>query len=249
MQAGNKKILLLAVVLALVTSFLIYSYLQGIKKSENNVEYTNVVVAVKTIEKRAEISSNDVKIEKVLKSYANAQACTDINEVMGKRASDRIIQGEQILKDRLIGEEKLLLSYAVPEGKRAVTINVNEATEVGDFIRPGDYVDILATFDKYEIEDNRQKIVYPRTSKVILQNILVLGMGQLQDVPEEPRTELPKTVTLAVTLQEAERLALGEEMGVLKMALRRVGDHDIVSTQGVIREDLVTDRGKVVLPK
>lgn len=134
MQAGNKKILLLAVVLALVTSFLIYSYLQGIKKSENNVEYTNVVVAVKTIEKRAEISSNDVKIEKVLKSYANAQACTDINEVMGKRASDRIIQGEQILKDRLIGEEKLLLSYAVPEGKRAVTINVNEATEVGDFI-------------------------------------------------------------------------------------------------------------------
>ncbi|MBZ4645091.1 MAG: pilus assembly protein CpaB [Petroclostridium sp.] len=249
MQAGNKKILLLAVVLALVTSFLIYSYLQGIKKSENNVEYTNVVVAVKTIEKRAEISSNDVKIEKVLKSYANAQACTDINEVMGKRASDRIIQGEQILKDRLIGEEKLLLSYAVPEGKRAVTINVNEATEVGDFIRPGDYVDILATFDKYEIEDNRQKIVYPRTSKVILQNILVLGMGQLQDVPEEPRTELPKTVTLAVTLQEAERLALGEEMGVLKMALRRVGDHDIVLTQGVIREDLVTDRGKVVLPK
>lgn len=249
MQAGNKKILLLAVVLALVTSFLIYSYLQGIKKSENNVEYTNVVVAVKTIEKRAEISSNDVKIEKVLKSYANAQACTDINEVMGKRASDRIIQGEQILKDRLIGEEKLLLSYAVPEGKRAVTINVNEATEVGDFIRPGDYVDILATFDKYEIEDNRQKIVYPRTSKVILQNILVLGMGQLQDVPEGPRTELPKTVTLAVTLQEAERLALGEEMGVLKMALRRVGDHDIVLTQGVIREDLVTDRGKVVLPK
>lgn len=249
MQAGNKKILLLAVVLALVTSFLIYSYLQGIKKSENNVEYTNVVVAVKTIEKRAEISSNDVKIEKVLKSYANAQACTDINEVMGKRASDRIIQGEQILKDRLIGEEKLLLSYAVPEGKRAVTINVNEATEVGDFIRPGDYVDILATFDKYEIEDNRQKIVYPRTSKVILQNILVLGMGQLQDVPEEPRTELPKTVTLAVTLQEAERLALGEEMGILKMALRRVGDHDIVLTQGVIREDLVTDRGKVVLPK
>jgi pilus assembly protein CpaB len=228
---------------------LIYSYLQGIKKSENNVEYTNVVVAVKTIEKRAEISSNDVKIEKVLKSYANAQACTDINEVMGKRASDRIIQGEQILKDRLIGEEKLLLSYAVPEGKRAVTINVNEATEVGDFIRPGDYVDILATFDKYEIEDNRQKIVYPRTSKVILQNILVLGMGQLQDVPEEPRTELPKTVTLAVTLQEAERLALGEEMGILKMALRRVGDHDIVLTQGVIREDLVTDRGKVVLPK
>lgn len=84
---------------------------------------------------------------------------------------------------------------------------------------------------------------------MILQNILVLGMGQLQDVPEEPRTELPKTVTLAVTLQEAERLALGEEMGVLKMALRRVGDHDIVLTQGVIREDLVTDRGKVVLPK
>lgn len=251
MQLANKKILILAFILALVTSFIVYSYIKGMaKQPKQAIEYASVVVAVKNLDEKAVINSGDVKVIKVEKPYANSRAFTSVSEVTGKRIKDKIIAGEQVLKDRLVtDEQKSLLSYSVPKGKRAVTVNVNEAIEVGDFIRPGDYVDILATFDKLEIEDNKSKVVYPKTTRVVLQNVLILGLGQLQDVPEKPRQDLPKTVTLAVSLDEAEKLALAEESGVLKMALRRTDDHDIVTTPGIIRQDLVTERGKIELIK
>ncbi|WHH60538.1 Flp pilus assembly protein CpaB [Petroclostridium sp. X23] len=249
MHRVNKKVLFLAILLAAITSFLIYSYIRGIEKSDIQTEYSYIVAAAKTVESRAEILSNDIKMIKVETTSVNPQAFTNMNDIIGKRARSKIIEGEQILKDRIATEEQMLLSYVIPEGKRAITVNVNEASEVGDFIRPGDHVDILVTFDKYELENNVQKIIYPRVTKVVLQDILVLGMGQLQEVPEKPRQELPKTVTLAVTLEEAEKLTFIEETAVIKMVLRNVDDHNKVTTSGALREDMVTDRGKIVLPK
>ncbi|MDF2524360.1 MAG: cpaB, partial [Clostridiales bacterium] len=161
----------------------------------------------------------------------------------------KIIEGEQVLKDRIVGEEKTLLSYSIPQGKRAVTVNVNEAAEVADFIRPGDYVDIIVTSDKYEYEDGKARTIYAKTTKIILQNILILGMGQLQDIPEKARQAFPKTVTLAVSPDEAEKLVYGEETGVMRMALRRIGEHDITETKGIIREDISSEKGKWVIPK
>lgn len=249
MQTINKKILIVAVIFALVTTALVYSYMAYMEKPKENTENSNVVIAVKTIEKNALISPGDVKMVKMARVNVNPKSVTDMGEIVGKRAKDKIYEGEQVVLDRVMIDEKLILSYNIPQGKRAVSINVKEAVEVGDFIRPGDYVDILATFDKYEVEEGNVKTVYPRTTKVILQNILVLGMGQLMDVPEKPRTDLPKTATLAVAPDEAEKLVFSEEAGVLRMALRRVGDYNPVATQGAIRQDLVMERGKTVQAK
>ncbi|MGE4283684.1 MAG: Flp pilus assembly protein CpaB, partial [Clostridia bacterium] len=245
MQRVNKKVLFLAIVLAAITAFLIYSYIRKIEASDTQIEYSDVVVAVKNIDSRTEIKSDDIKVIKVEKSSVNLKAFTNSNDVIGKRVRAALIEGEQILKDRVASEDQLLLSYNIPEGERAITVNVNEASEVGDFIRPGDYIDILVTLDKLEIEDNIQKIIYPRVTKVVLQDILVLGMGQLQEVPEAPRQELPQTVTLAVTLEEAEKLAFSEETGVIKMVLRHADDHNIITTSGALREDIAPERGKI----
>lgn len=249
MHAVNKKLLLITIALAAFTTFLVYIYMSRLEKPVENIEYASAVVAVKSIDKGALIGSENLKVMKVAKENANVRAFISLSEVVGKRAKEKIIEGEQVLKDRVVGEEKSLLSYSIPEGMRAVTINVNEASEVADFIRPGDYVDIIATFDKYEYEDNKSKIIYPRTTRTILQNMLILGMGQLQDIPEKGRPGLPKTVTLAVNSEEAEKLVFGEENGVLRMALRRVGEHDLTTNQGVIREDVASEKGKLVLPK
>lgn len=245
----NKKILVAAVVLALITSFLIFIYIKGIEKANDSLEYISVVIAKKDIDAKSVITNEDIEVVEMIKSYVNHKAFTNMNDVVGNRAKDKIIQGEQILRDRIVDKDKTTLSYVIPEGKRAVTVNVNEAVMVADFIRPGDYVDILVTFDKYEIESSTSKTIYPRTTKMALQNLLVLGMGQLQNVPDVPRSELPRTVTLAVTPEQAEKLVFCEETAVIKMALRHVGDDRIVSTPGVIREDMVTERGKIVLPK
>lgn len=249
MHAVNKKLLFITIILASMTTLLAYIYMSRQEKVVQKVEDSSVVVAVKSIDKGAIISSDNLKVIKVAKETANAKAYSSITEITGKRAKEKIIEGEQVLKDRILDDEKSQMSYSIPEGKRAVTVNVNEASEVADFIRPGDFVDIIVTFDKYELEDGKSKIVYPRITRTILQNILVLGMGQLQEITEKGRQGLPKTVTLAATPDEAEKLVYGTETGVMRMALRRVGEHDPAATQGVIRDDLATDKGKIVLPK
>ncbi len=248
MQMTNKKILVIAIILSLITSFMIYSYINRLKNNTDMNEYIKVVIAEKNIEAKTIISNKDVKLKEIMIDYVNPNAYTNIEDVVGKYAKEIIIEGEQVLSERIVNEDKMILSYKVPEGRRAVTIHVNEAVMVADFIRPGDYIDVMVTFDKYEIETMAEKIIYPRTTKVILQNILVLGMGQLQKVPDEPRIELPQTVTLAVTLEEAEKLAFSEETGVLKMALRHVGDESIKQTPGVLREN-ISDKGRYVVPK
>ncbi len=248
MQMTNKKILVIAIILSLITSFMIYSYINSLMNDNDMNEYIKVVVAENNIETKTIISNKDVKLKEIMIDYVSLNAYTNINDVVGKYAKENIIQGEQVISDRIVNEDKMILSYKVPEGRRAVSIHVNEAVMVADFIRPGDYIDVMVTFDKYEIETGTEKIIYPRTTKVILQNILVLGMGQQQDVPDEPRVELPQTVTLAVTLEDAEKLAFSEETGVLKMALRRVGDESIMQTPGVIREN-ISEKGRYIVPK
>jgi len=56
-------------------------------------------------------------------------------------------------------------------------------------------------------------------------------------------------VTVAVSAEEGEKLVLGEEMGSIKLALRPFGDDSVYFTPGVVRNDLVTDKGKIVIPR
>ncbi len=241
---AGKKILLMALVFAIAASALVYTYVSQSGKPAKEPEYSNVLVALKNIEKNAVITPNDVKTVRMIKSYINQKAVASTDKILGKRARERILEGEQILEDRIADREKQVMAYNIPEGKRAVSIKVNEALEVGDFVRPGDYVDILATFEKYDVEDSSPKITYPKTTKTILQNIMVLGVGQLMDIPDKSKAGLPKTITLAVTPDEAEKLVFGEEAGVLRMALRPVGDNKTNTTSGIVREDVAATRSK-----
>ena len=250
MEMVNKKIIFIAIILSLFTSLFIYSYINRMTKTASTTDLVKVYVAAKTIPSRAMISAADVKGIEIDKKYVLAGAFQNSAEVIGKRVKDRIIAGEQILKDRLADQEKLNLSYTIPEGKRAISINVNEASEVGNFLRTGDFVDVIATFEKEEVIGTDKKTVYPKISKVVLQNVLVLGIGQDIDVSDsDKKKEIPKTVTLAVGINDAEKLVFSTEVGVIRLALRSVGDTGNSQTKGVIRDELTGDKGSVVLPK
>ena len=250
MKGSGKKVMILAIIMAIITTYLVFTYLKNAGSSEKEIQTVDVVVATKDIEKKVAIAAADVKTIKMDKQYVLPTAHTSVNDVIGKRITDRIMAGEQILRGRIVDETNTTLAYVIPEGKRAVTINVNEASEVGDFIRPGDYVDILGTYDKWEYEDKNNKYIIPPKTVVVAQNIKILGMGQQQTLPDDPRAELSKTVTLAVTLEEAQKITLSEEKGVVRMILRRVGDDktDNSKTDTMV-PDFVPDRGTIVLPK
>ena len=249
MESVNKRVILIALVMALLTSFLIYVYVKKVTTKTEVVEYINVYVAAKTLPSKHMIADADLKQVKVTREYLNPRAALNKGDIVGKRIKDSIIEGEQILKDRLVDDDKIALAFSIPTGKRAVSVNVDEQIEVANLIRPGDFVDVIASFEKEEFEDKSNKTVFPRVTKTILQNVQVLAMGQDMVVTDDKAKELPKTVTLAVGAQDVEKLVYASEYAVLRLSLRPVGDNSTIDSQGIIRGDMATGKGVLVLPK
>lgn len=120
------------------------------------------------------------------------------------------------------------LSYNIPEDKRAVTVAVNEVIGVAGFIKPGDKVDVIATF-----------AFDPPQSTTILQNVTVLAIAQEMQSDAEQKAKLSTSVTFALSPSQAERLVLAESLGEIRLALRPPQAVGIASAKGTTAHDIV----------
>lgn len=152
-----------------------------------------------------------------------------------EQAYDRVInmpilRGEPILVSKLaaLGQQGGL-SSVLKEGKRAVTVKVNEVVGVAGFALPGNYVDVMAN-----IPDKDSNPV----SKIVLERIQVLAVAQ--DVAStENKPRVVSAVTLEVTPQEAEIIDLARSVGSLSLVLRSQIDVASVETLGSRKVDLL----------
>lgn len=244
MEKTNKKIIVIALLLSLITAVLVYVYISGYSSTAApDIEYTTVYVAAKTIPARSIITSADIKQVNIAKELLSASAITDMKEITDKRTKESIIEGEQIMKERLADEKSMSLSYSIPEGMRAVSINVNEQINVSNLLRPGDFVDIVASFEKEEEDNGLITKFYPRMTKTIIQNMQVLALGQNVILSADKITELPATVTLAVKIEDVEEFIFASEYGTLRLALRPIDDKSENTSQGILRVDLTGTEG------
>ncbi|KIC08756.1 pilus assembly protein CpaB [Leisingera sp. ANG-M1] len=127
-----------------------------------------------------------------------------------RRARRAIAQGELIRASRIskFGEKVTIVQTLRPD-HRAMAIKVSAETAVGGFVTPGDRVDILLTQGR----GNDLKTV------TILQNSRVVGVDQ--DANEESETPgVARTVTVEVTPEQGQRLALAQRAGTLSLTLR-----------------------------
>jgi pilus assembly protein CpaB len=76
----------------------------------------------------------------------------------------------------------------------------------------------------------------------VLQDVEVLGIGQMTAVNNENQAVQVPVVTLIVNPDDAERLTMAETKGQIRLALRNSLDRDTVETQGVRRGELITGR-------
>jgi pilus assembly protein CpaB len=110
--------------------------------------------------------------------------------------------------------------------KRAMTVKVDEVSGVAGFLSPNDRVDVVVTISPKEASKDL-------VAKVVLQNLRVLSTGQkIERLPGEKPMVVP-TVTLEVTPEEAERLALSTREGQISLGLRGLKDQPAVATPGV----------------
>ena len=134
------------------------------------------------------------------------------------------------------------LSSVIPDGYRAMTVKVDDVVGVSGFIQPGTLVDIVVTIVPPDTARHREKV-----SKIVLQNIKVLASGQNIDKPKnEKDTDRVKSVTLQVTPEQAEKLALAASEGRLQLVMRNSVDQGDEKTPGANKTTLLA--GETALP-
>jgi len=121
------------------------------------------------------------------------------------------------------------LSSVIPEGFRAMTVKVDDVVGVSGFILPGTLVDIVVVIQPPKGSGNEEMI-----SKIALQNIKVLASGQNIDKPKNDREveRSIRAVTLQVTPEQAEKLALASSEGKLQLVMRNSVDQADEQTSG-----------------
>ena len=241
-KVSNKKLLMIAVVLSLITATLIYQYLKGVTSEPTVQESMSVVVAKVDIGPKTKITPEMVSEVKMPSAYIQPGTVTTLDQVVGVVVREQIVSGEQISERRLIREGKSVgFTGMIPRDKRAVTVAVNEVKGVAGFVKAGDYVDVIVTFDTAAVGED--------ISHVVMQNILVLAANRDTEIaaaepPKDSTKEISKTgtVTVAVTPDEAAKLTLSEEKGKIRLALRPyLPLNGVVIAEAVTARDLVGD--------
>lgn len=246
----SRRPLLLAAAFGVLSAVLILAYLKTAgSKNSTSVATAPAVFALRDIPERTVIKDGMVEVRQIPVDARHNLAMQDKNAVIGQITRVPIQAGEQVLSSKIADQVRDVgFSASVPEGKRAVAVGVTEVIASGGHISPGDYVDVIGLFEVYAPTDangnptgsgprdtagkdqgDKPKVY---TAVTLLQNIQVLAVAQNDDASLQPGSEKKsngkpdqaKSVTLAVTPEQAEKLTLAENIGELRLSLRPFGD-------------------------
>lgn len=218
-----------ALVMGLVTGYLVYRSLTTNTMVEASALPTEgVIVAAANIEVGEALTSRHVKLLPWPKDSVPAGSLGSLAEAEGRVTRRSLVVGEPLLEAKLVPKGDGLggiLPMIVPDKLRGVTIKVDAAVRESGFVLPNSRVDIVVSIAD---RGNSGK----RTAKVILQNVLVLAAGQIVEMKSNKPVPVT-TVTLALTPEQVEHLALAKTEGRLMIATRSLSDRRIVRTRGV----------------
>jgi pilus assembly protein CpaB len=207
---------------------MVYSALKRREAEVQNAMARNVqvVVAAYDLPLGTKIDLGEVKMTRWSADSMPDGAYTDPKQVIGSYVKNSLVANEPVVQAKLFTGDKTagVMPLLIPFGMRAVSVPVDEVSDVAGFVLPHTRVDVLVSTSGGEGSKGE-------FSKVVLQNVEVLAVAQeVEEKKDEPT--IVKVVTLLVTPQEAERLALASHAGSLRLAMRNYNDNKIVLTSG-----------------
>ncbi len=216
----NRSRLMLIGVLALalggLASLLAYRTLQ---KHAGGTQGTlqDVVVATDDLAVGARIQDSDVRIVQFPADVVPQGIFHRTKSVVGRGVVLPIAKGEFVLPLKLAGENSGSgLASTIPAGMRAVSVRVSDISSVGGFVQPGTRVDVLMT-------GNPGGSAEPQAITV-LKNVAVLANGMNMDRSVRGEAQNAPIITLAVSPDDAQKLALATAQGRIELALRNPMD-------------------------
>jgi pilus assembly protein CpaB len=272
---SNKAFIFLGLFLGLVSAVLVVVYLSsaGGESSGGDTSgavLTPVVVAKSDIPAGAAITEDNweqmVEVKEFTSDVVLPGAYRDTGDIVGYVTRVPLVAGEQVIPTKVTATgaaiadvENPPLAYVIPEGKRAVAVEVSSVIGASGLIRAGDYVDVILTVKIGAQEDAEGSTagggIHDQLAVTILQNAQVLSVDEnvaltAVDVGEgapavgEDSEAKPEatTVTLAVSPVHGEVLTVAETCGGnnggrLALALRPLGDGSQIETRSVWGQD------------
>ena len=150
-------------------------------------------------------------------------------------------RGEPVLRSKITGPgQRASLASLLDEGKRAVTVSVDDVRGVAGFVLPGDFVDIVIIAD--DGSPKRQSY-----SDILLEHVKVLAIDQVASEGEGQPT-VAKAVTVEVTKEQAQKILLATSIGKLSLILARPVESKPDPTRRVSENDIGRTKPEPVRP-
>ena len=225
----------IALLLGLVTSILVFSWLQNEKNRlmaapiplTKNVQ---VVVANGDFAWGTKLTPEMVQVQEYPSGVVPEGHFTSVDAIKDRVIMVDVKRNELLLESKLapVGATSGGVAAVTDINKRAMSVKVDDVIGVAGFIKPADRVDVMVT-----IEPETGKQGTNTMSKMILENVKVLAAGtQMERKGKDEEPKQVQVITVEVDVEEAEKLALASTQGRLRLALRNPLNQERVLTKG-----------------
>jgi pilus assembly protein CpaB len=243
----NKRLLVVlvgAVVFGLVAAVSVSRYLSNAQATTRNT--ATVVIAKVDIPLGTKVVPEQLMTAQFPSSAMPEGTFDNMEKAVGRVTVVNVAAREPVTDFKLAPEGSVGgLSATIPEGFRAMTVKVDDVMGVSGFLQPGAMVDVLTVINPPDEGTRRDPI-----SKIVLQNVKVLANGQNIDKPKNEReAESVRAVTLQVTPEQAEKLALAAVEGKLRLVMRNSVDQGDEQTPGANKKSLLTGEHAMPAPE
>ena len=222
-----------AVILAFVAVIVAARWINAQASGNTN----KVAVALVDISLGARIAPEMVRMVDWPSSALPPGAINDPKLLDARVTRTSIQHGEPIMESKLAPPgTQGGLSAVVGEGKRAMTVRVNDVVGVAGFALPGNYVDILVNTQDDAAKTGTGRD--PSISKIVLERILVLAIAQ-ESNRDDTKPKVVNAVTLELTPDQTEKLDLARSVGTLSLVLRNQIEDKPVNTDGATKTSLL----------
>jgi len=221
-----------ALFVAVVATFGAYRYLVANSRPVS-VPLQSVVVANRDIPEGSPIDRLALVLASWPATTVPAGAYSSIDSVVGRVTRVNVFSGEPIVPGRLApAGTGPGLELKIPPGQRAMAVRINDVAGISGLIQPNSRVDVLVTI--------ADQATGKQVAKLFMENMRVLSVGTEIQRDASGKANTATTVTLGVTPEEAERLAIAMNTGSIQLVLRGYGDPDSVRTRGASSVDVLS---------
>ena len=232
MNSRRTLILIGAIAMGVVATFLLFNYVRGVEDRANEgTELVGVYVVRQDIPKgvfgEQADSAGWITQGQRPAQYRPAAAITDIDQIRGKVAVGDLTANQIVVQSMFIDPADAELTYAerIPEGMVTATVSVDSVRGVAGLLSPGDKVNILIADEGGSGDDPAagaaSAVTY--TNRYLYQAVEILAVGrsfaasssELSRSDDEPAQVVESgLVTFLVPPEAAQRIISAREQGL-----------------------------------